>query len=435
MPTSRKRPKTSDLAAHRACGLVSRIETIPILLRGLVRISRMRFAVVAHVTEDLWVACAVEDQAEFGVKAGDLLDVDDTLCKEVRQTREPIVIANVALDPAFCDHAVPKLFQFQSYISVPIRLPDGTYYGNLCALDREPMTVEPQALTATVELLADLIAQRVSGEIEREIDRAAVMRAHDDTRKLHALDRETVAQLQLATAADKERLEAAALQSGLRDEFIAVLGHDLRNPLAAIVTYAELLKRDNVEELRSGIANRISLSAKRMGDMIGNVMDFTRIRVGGLLPLDLDVVHDLAEVLAHTAKEVQDAHPGRQITIHIDPVPAVRADSVRLQQLASNLLGNAITHGDPSKPVTFEVHWSTAGLDLSVANGGPPIPADRQARLFEPFQQGERVLHGQGLGLGLHISSQVANAHGGALTVESDEQVTRFTARLPLQAV
>jgi signal transduction histidine kinase len=430
-------PRPGELVARRSCNLVQRIETIPILLKGLVRLSGMRFAVLAHVSDDTWVACAVEDQAGFGMAAGDTLDVDETICKEVRDGLESIVIADTAADPRFCDHPVPKRFRFRSYISVPVRLPDGSYYGNLCALDAEPMKVDPGPLRATVELLAELVARRVAGEVARDIDRAAMHRAYDDTRRLHELDRETVARLQAASDSDRERMETAELQSGQRDEFIAVLGHDLRNPLAAIVTYAELLKRDTSDVFRSGIVNRISLSAKRMGDMIGNVMDFTRTRVAGELPIDRKPVADLARLLTHTAEELRDAHPLRPVSIVVDPIPPVLCDPVRLQQLASNLLGNAITHGDVSAPVSFSVQWSARGLVLSVANGGAPIPEQARARLFEPFQRGDQASGGQGLGLGLglHISAQVARAHAGTLEVESGPDETRFTARLPLQAV
>ncbi len=458
MSQSRQRTAPTDIAVNRACSLIGRIETIPILLRGLVKVSGLRFAAVAHVTDDHWVACAVCDQAGFGLKEGDHLDVDTTLCKEVRKSREAIVIRDSLEDPLYRSHPTPKLYRFRGYISVPIRLPDGTYYGNLCALDPEPLAIEPSTLTHVTELLADLIARRIAGEIEREIDLAATLRAHDDTRRMRALDQEAVDRLQDAVelaattlqdertsrkseredfaeerAGDLARVLAAEEQSSLRDEFIAVLGHDLRNPLAAIVTYSELLKHDDSGLMRTSLANRISISAKRMGDMIANVMSFTRIRIGGSLPIELNWVANLSQALAHTAEEVRDAHPSREVAIHVDPMPPVRADAVRVQQLASNLLGNAITHGEPTRPIHFLARWMDGELTLSVENGGTPIPAERQARLFQPFQKGERQQHGEGLGLGLHIGSQVAHAHGGTLTVASNERATRFTARLPLK--
>ncbi len=464
MPTSTPKPaspnRTADLSARAACQLIERIETVPVLLKGAVDVTQMRFVAIAYVTDALWIACAVHDEAGFGLRAGDPLDVETTLCREVRATRQSVIITDVTRDPRYCDHPTPKRYAFRSYISVPIELPDGTYYGNLCALDPDPVRIDAAGVTATFELLAKLIGYRIAGEIDRDIDKAAARRMLDDTRRLRGFDQDRIVSLETATAlaaseladersareevhtglsdehdAVSERLRVAESQASLREEFIAVLGHDLRNPLAAITTYAELLRQRNTDPVQVGIVNRIALSARRMSDIIANVMDFTRIRMSGSLPVDLKPTSDLSMKLRQTAEEIQDAHPLREFAIRVGEIPRVLADPVRLQQLCSNLLANAVTHGDSTRQVIFDASWSAAGVRIMVENGGAAISPAALASIFQPFRQGAGASPREGLGLGLHICAQVAKAHGGRLEVESNEERTRFIATMPLRSV
>ncbi len=118
--------------------LVGSIEAVPTILDVVCRISGMGFAAVARVTEDRWVACRVKDGIAFGLEPGGELEVASTICHEIRQSRAPVVIEHVAEDAAYCDHPTPARYGFQSYVSMPIVLPDGTFFGTLCAIDPKP---------------------------------------------------------------------------------------------------------------------------------------------------------------------------------------------------------------------------------------------------------------------------------------------------------
>ena len=181
---------------------VGRINSVPTLLQVLCETTGMRFAAVARVTDRTWTACAVHDDINFGLIPGGQLDVNTTLCTEVRQSRVPIVIDKASSDPRYCNHHTPRFYNIESYVSVPIVLADGRYFGNLCAIDPAPAKVSDPRVVSMFNRFAELIAQNLENDAARNSAVSAL------------LD------------------ERAA--SELREQFIAILGHDLRNPLAAL---------------------------------------------------------------------------------------------------------------------------------------------------------------------------------------------------------
>jgi sigma-B regulation protein RsbU (phosphoserine phosphatase) len=168
-----------------------------------------------------------------------------------------------------------------------------------------------------------------------------------------------------------------------------------------------------------------------MAGLIDNVLDFARGRLGGGIDLNREPKVDLESVLRQVVSELRIGAHDREIRAEFALGEPVDCDPSRIGQLASNLLGNALTHGDAGAPVRLDAALDVDGLTISVANGGTPIPADTMQRLFQPFFRGELRANQQGLGLGLHIASEIAKAHGGTLTVESSEVETRFTFRMP----
>ena len=380
---------------------ISRIEAVPRLLKVICETTGMGFAAVARVTDEQWVACAVEDRVSFGLVPGGELPVASTLCHDVRSSDEAIFIDHASLDPVFCTHHTPRIYKIESYASVPIRLSDGEYFGNLCAIDAQPHKMREPKVIALFELFAQLIALHLENDRERASTESMLMD------------------------------ERAA--SELREQFIAVLGHDLRNPLAAIAMGATLLRRKAHEPAAvTTAAERIERSAKRMSGLINDVLDFARGRLGSGIGVELAETPALGQALEGVTAELREAHPDRQITSDIVVDASVRCDPERIQQLLSNLLANALAHGTPDTPVRVQARLDGQDVVIEVHNDGEPIPADRIAKVFEPFWR--RTAAREGLGLGLYICSQIAKSHGGRLTVRSAaEQGTTFTARLPIR--
>jgi signal transduction histidine kinase len=358
----------------------------------------MRFAAVARVTEDRWIACSVLDEIDFGLRPGGELKIETTICREVRQGREPVIINNVAEDDAWREHPVPAIYGFQSYISMPVILADGSFFGTLCAIDPRPARLTKPEVIGMFRLFAELIAKHL-----------------DADRKL--------AETESALAEERAVAE-------LREQFIAVLGHDLRTPMRAIRCFAELLLETPLSEGAVNMARLMRDSAARMQGLIDNLLDFARSRLGGGLTLNRDAGEPLEPVLREVIAELNAGMPGRVVETDFALAEPVPCDRIRMAQLFSNILGNALIYGSADQPVRVKAISDERGFELSVANAGEPIPATALEHLFQPFYRS--ALHDrEGLGLGLYIAHEIAMAHGGTLEVDSRQEETRFTFRMP----
>jgi len=214
---------------------------------------------------------------------------------------------------------------------------------------------------------------------------------------------------------------------------LGVLGHDLRNPLSAIVTGARLLEHRAESDEIATPARRILSSAQRMARMIDQLLDVTRIRQGQGIPLRRAPV-DLARICALAVEELE--RPGNgPATVELLGDASGSWDGDRLMQLLSNLVGNALAHGTPGTPVVVRIDGTGAVVRLDVCNAGA-VPADVLPFVFQPMHgasgDGERMQRGSGLGLGLFISRGIVVAHGGTIDVVSSEaDGTRVTITLP----
>jgi signal transduction histidine kinase len=384
----------ADLAA------IDRIQAVPTILEVVCRTTGMGFAAVARVTEDRWIACAVRDDIQFGLQPGGELKLETTICHEIRQAGEALVINHVAEDQTYCRHHTPAMYGFQSYISMPIFLPDGSFFGTLCAIDPRPARLNNPETIGMFKLFAELIGFH-----------------------LNASER---------LAASEANLLNERQTSELREQFIAVLGHDLRNPLASIDAGAKMLLKEPLSPKGMTVVGLIQSSARRMAELIDNVLDFAHGRLGGGLTLERDAHVPLAEVLEQVVDELRTAWPERLIETRLEVTRTVSCDAARVAQLLSNLVANALTHGATSEPILVRASTQDGSFELSVANQGEPIPPPTLKRLFQPFFRVAARPSQQGLGLGLYIASEIARAHGGSLDVTSDQQETRFTFRMPL---
>ncbi len=213
---------------------------------------------------------------------------------------------------------------------------------------------------------------------------------------------------------------------------VGILGHDLRNPLNAIITSAQLLERRISEEALLRPLRRVVNSAGRMRDMIEQLLDLTRARLGGGLGfVGLRRPLDVADLVNRAADELRAAFPERQVAVSVSGSCQTAGDATRLLQLFSNLLSNALHHGTPGTPVSVTLAGTAGAVEIVVRNEGV-IPPDLLPRIFDPFRGARPVSASQGLGLGLFISRQIAVAHGGAIDVESTaERGTSFRVTLP----
>jgi len=217
------------------------------------------------------------------------------------------------------------------------------------------------------------------------------------------------------------------------ETFTAMLGHDLRNPLNAIATTAQLLQRRAVTPEIARPAARIVRSADRMARMITQLLDLARARTGGF-KLERRPV-DLAELCQLVLDELCEANPGARVEIATTGSLHGRWDGDRLAQVISNLAGNALEHGEPRSPVFVELDGRHPdAVSIRVENRGEIAP-DVLPVLFDPFRGlGVRNERARGLGLGLYISKEIVTAHRGRIEVASGEGGTCFEIELPKNA-
>lgn len=263
-----------------------------------------------------------------------------------------------------------------------------------------------------------------------EFSRVAIFRATERRR----YERDLVDARDTSEAANSElrrglRTERQAAE--LRDQFIAELGHDLRNPLSSISAGINLLLRDDTDEKTARVLRLMLVSVSRMGGLIENVLDFARGRLGGGITLSREIAKPLQPTLEHIIAEIRTSFPDRKIEANFDLDGEISVDHARISQLFSNLMGNAITHGDAETPIRVIAKILDGSFEISVSNGGDPIPPAVLEGLFQPFYRGKVNASHQGLGLGLYIASQIARAHGGRIDVTSDDVQTRFVFRMP----
>ncbi|MBL9038567.1 MAG: hybrid sensor histidine kinase/response regulator [Archangium sp.] len=219
--------------------------------------------------------------------------------------------------------------------------------------------------------------------------------------------------------------------SSLREQLMGVASHDLKNPLSAVKQASTLLaKSPNLDERERRFVSHIRSSAERMNNLIVQLLDLTRVRLGGGLPIVRQkvAVHALIESVVD---ELRLAFDGRVIEVKADTAD-VDIDPDRFAQVASNLIGNALRHSPDDSSVDVALSVEPRHLILTVHNQGEPISAEAQKLIFEPFVQlGDRALR-DGLGLGLHITREIVRAHGGSVSVTSSAQAgTQFTVHLP----
>ena len=218
-----------------------------------------------------------------------------------------------------------------------------------------------------------------------------------------------------------------------KERFLAILGHDLRTPLGAIMMSSQFILEDGgLAEPARGLVDRIAKSSRRMNQMVADLLDFSRTRLGDSIPIERAEM-DVSKMLSDAVAEVAASYPDRRIEVDVGGELSGAWDHDRLSQAVTNLIGNAAQHGSDDTPITVTARGEADEITIAVHNGGPAIPDELVGRIFAAMK-GSRNGGGdrRHLGLGLYIVDRIVAAHGGRVDVESSEgQGTTFTVRLP----
>ena len=356
-------------------------ETVAELMASLCDVAGLGFVVIAEVTEESWRACAVLDRIQMGVVAGQCMDVSRTFCREVSRTRRAIVMDHASADPRYCDDPLPKMYGFESYISVPIIMSNGEYLGNLCALDRQPAYISDPRIQLMFHCYARLIAEHVESRATRGSTRVAPLHEH--------------------------------IGGNLRGLFVALLAEALPDPA-----------------LRQ-LAARVVAQTQGLSTLVNDVLAYARGRLNGGMPGYIWKVDDLHARLQAMVADTVAAHPTRTIITNIAFDQPVDCDPGLIQELASNLLQHALEHAAPAGPVSFIVSTHDNDLEIAVWNEGKVFSKNALRNVFTPaLRPGSDPSAAR---QGLHTCAQIVRAHLGTIGVTSSAtEGTQYVARIPV---
>ena len=236
---------------------------------------------------------------------------------------------------------------------------------------------------------------------------------------------------QAAVAMEKTRLDRIG---EFREQLIGIVGHDLRNPLTTILMASQvLLQREGLGEKETELTRKITRSAMTATRLIDQLLDLTRSRLGGGIPIE-PKRFDMTDVCRQVLDETALTHPERTFLVDMRGDLTGVWDRDRMYQLLANLVGNAVRYGEPRSPIKLRIDGTETEIFIDVANRGEPIAPEALPIIFDAFRQGRAttLARTHGLGLGLFIAQQIARSHGGSIAVTSSEsEGTTFRVRLP----
>lgn len=376
---------------------VNRISLIPYLLKLICKGAGMGFAVVARVTNERWIACNVHDEIDFGLKAGDELKLETTICYEIHEHRHPVAIDCVADDPAYASHHTPAIYGFQSYISVPIFRNNGELFGTLCAISLKPAKVNNPETIETFQLYANIIASYL--DLQEQLR---------TTQRL--LDQEVEA-------------------SEMRGMAIELLGKELRSPAGAITNSVQILENMSNGHGGDTFINIIKKSATTVQRLIDRAFKELKPEVTDLKGSQPDA--SLNTVLMRVIDDTRLLWPSRSLEVSLQLTHSFYCESRRMSQLFANLLGNALTLGEPLKPVIVNAESNSNGFVLSITHTGETLSEEQLDTLLNPFARRDKVNERPDLSLSLYIATEIAQFYNGSLQMKTHENQTTFIFKLP----
>ncbi|MBD3583178.1 GAF domain-containing sensor histidine kinase [Flavobacterium selenitireducens] len=431
--------KVEDSALQHDIDKISKIAIVPQLLDVICRTTGMGFSAIARVTEDKWIACQVKDDIAFGLEPGGELEIETTICNEIRQSGNAVVIDHVSDDPDFAHHHTPAMYGFQSYISVPIFRKDKTFFGTLCAIDPHPRKLNNPQITGMFTLFADLISFHLEAVDQLDTSRNDLLIERGFNAELEDRIRERTDQLE-------QKNEMLLKTNQELQEFNYISSHDLQEPLRKIQTFVSRLQQsesDGLSDKGVHYLRKISQSAERMRLLIDDLLSYSQTdreripsEMTDLGPIVTEVLDDLHEQIAEKSVEVE---VGQMCSANVIPF--------QMSQLFYNIIGNSVKYASDQRRPKIIVQ---AGIVENGSLVNPTLTANRYCHIsisdngigFDP-RYNEKIfglfqrLHGKqeysGTGVGLAIVKKIVEIHNGMVFASGNEDHgAKFDVFLPV---
>jgi len=296
--------------------------------------------------------------------------------------------------------------------------------------------VKPMILNAVSRVAGNVVRHEIAafGAEDRHRYERELLQARRRAEQLHTKSVEAQRALVAAQAERDLQKQQAEDRALFAEQMVGIVSHDLRNPLSVIQLSATLLRREPLSAQQAGRVEAILRATGRSTRLIGDLLDFTRVRLGGALRIDPRPI-DPQRVLGQAVDDLRLSYPGRDLVHSIVGAGECVADADRLIQLLGNLVSNAMTHGDPAGTVTVRSAVDADQLTIEVHNLGPVIAPEQLPRLFDAMTRGDASGVSQGVGFGLFIVREIAREHGGTASARSAAaEGTTITIVLPASA-
>lgn len=390
---------------------IQSIEALPTILNVIRESTQMGFIAVARVTEDKWLTCSVLDHLSFGLKPGDELEIETTICHEIRQANKLVVIDHVKTDGIYCNHPTPLKYGFQSYISVPITLKNGEFFGTLCALDPKPNKLNNDRVIGMFTLYADLIS-------------------------FHLQSIENLRSIRQKVKKQNVRLEA----------FEFVSSHDLQEPLRKIQTFSNIIREKEADKLHPNVAKYfkgIEREANKMRKILKDLLDYSETEefIGRFETTPLN------KILKRAVARLQDDLTAFDGSISFSEMDAVRAIPIQLEQLFFGLLANSVAYRSDTRKLKIYIdcvtgkgeEFNVEGLNaqtmycaITVKDNGIGFQQKYAERIFGLFKRLNTDNNDKSTGIGLAIAKRIVENHQGRILAYGvpDEGAT-FKVYLP----
>ena len=402
---------------------INRIEIVPTLLNVICQTTGMRFAAIARVTEDRWVTCSVHDEILFGLKPGDELKIETTLCNEVRQLNKTIVIDHVAEDEDYRDHHTPAMYGFQSYISVPIIRRDGSLFGTLCAIDPKPNTLKTPAVTGMFELYAELISFHLNA-IDQVQQQTKTIESQKEFSDL--LEQEVA---QRTEAFKQQNLTLQKLNAEL-ESFAFISSHQMQEPLRKIQTFSNLIteQQDNLTDTGKIYFKKIENMATLMRTLINDLLSYSKIKVD---TINLEVT-PLTTIIEAVKTDLDKEIKTGGISIELKQTANVKVMPVQFRLLIYNIIHNAVKFAAHDRALQIEISCTITSnttvnnvlkdgrnyVHIRIADNGIGFDQKYNEQIFEIFQKLNTKEAYDGNGIGLTLAKRIAENHEGDITAE-----------------
>lgn len=400
---------------------IQSLDIVPSILDLVCQTTGLGFAAIARVTDKKWIACAVNDKISFGLKPGGELLLETTICNEIQTHYQPVIIDDVHEDPVYRDHHTPKMYGFRSYISIPIFLKNGSFFGTLCAIDPKPAALKGSNATAMFTLFADLLSFQL------------------------------LLQDQIKAKSSALHYTEARLEDSLEDirQYSHISRHTLQEPLRKLRVFTNIVATDKSlpeDHHLIPVMKKINGLAEEFASMIGQLTDFSET-IGSLKnfrTVDLNQAVETALLRLHEKIQLKDA------SVEYQHLPTVQGIPQQLTLLFFFILDNALNFVRPDikpeiKIYATEMHenehnsfrhlaYHAKYCKVVIEDNGIGMNEVYTRQIFDLFVRLNSKESFPGLGMGLSQAKKIMRNHEGAILVDSVlNKGSKFTLILPFE--